>query len=251
MLATIEKLAVYEQRALADHSYAFKYTGVSLAILMLVYTIYTYFRYAKKFDEDIDLKIWLRVICLAFLGCVIAYLLYYLLAYTGVLKVEQDYLITAAMAICIGVTAYFGFVQPEVFNGKPVDTVIPFIKYEKTGLSTKVSQSMKTRLLRIMDDEKPYLNSELRLDDLAASLNLSRHHTSQVINEHFQMNFFDFINKYRVQAAIKLLERNTGLSNIKDIAYEVGFNNYVSFYKSFKKHVGRRPSAYNTEESMG
>ena len=52
-----------------------------------------------------------------------------------------------------------------------------------------------------MDTQKLYLNHELRLDDIANMLNISRHHASQVINENFNMSFYDFINTYRIEEA--------------------------------------------------
>ncbi|GAA4277075.1 hypothetical protein GCM10022259_17990 [Aquimarina mytili] len=94
-----------------------------------------------------------------------------------------------------------------------------------------------------METEKPYLDNELRLDYLAKKLNLSRHHMSQVINEHFDLSFFDFINKYRIDEAKEKLSNTTGLS-MSEILYTCGFNNRVSFYKAFKKFTKITPTEY-------
>ena len=142
-------------------------------------------------------------------------------------------MITALMAVCVFIVSFFSFNQPEVFNGKPIEAIVPLFKYKKTGIAPDLSLTMKENLLKYMRQEKPYLKSDLRLDDLAQLLDLPRHHTSQIINEHFHLNFNDFINKYRVEAAILLLEQNGQVYNMKEIAYQVGFNNYVSFYKAF------------------
>ena len=95
-----------------------------------------------------------------------------------------------------------------------------------------------------MKTEKPYLESNLRLNDLADQLNLSRHHTSQIINEHFDTNFFDFINTYRIEEAKNLLSGKDDL-NITDIIYSSGFNNRASFYKTFKKHTSMTPGEFS------
>ena len=83
------------------------------------------------------------------------------------------------------------------------------------------------------------------MEMLSERLGTSRHNTSQVINEHFQMNFFELINKYRVGEALEILRKDTN-SNLSmiDIAYEVGFNNKVTFNKSFKKYAQQTPTQY-------
>jgi YesN/AraC family two-component response regulator len=49
-----------------------------------------------------------------------------------------------------------------------------------------------------MEMEKPYLNPDLNLSDLAILLQMNRAELSKVINTGFQKNFNDFINEYRV-----------------------------------------------------
>ncbi|MEQ8424314.1 MAG: helix-turn-helix domain-containing protein [Cyclobacteriaceae bacterium] len=220
------------------------YTGFALAILMLVYTAFIYRKYSRKFIEDIDLKIWIRAIYASMTLCFLSYLTYYGFLFSGILETSDDYIISAAMAIGVGVTAYFGFNQSDVFNGMPIEAIVPILKYSKTGLSETHSVELKHTLLEIMEKDKPYLNSEIRLDELASLLGVNRHQASQIINEHFNSNFYDFINKYRIQAAIEMMERNDNGVNMKEVAYDSGFNNYVSFYKAFKKYTGSLPTDF-------
>ncbi|MCK0161588.1 helix-turn-helix domain-containing protein [Allomuricauda sp. F6463D] len=119
-------------------------------------------------------------------------------------------------------------------------------KYEKTGLSAAFSLELKYKLEHLMNEDKLYLQHELKLDDLATLLNISRHHASQVINENFNMSFYDFINSYRIEEAKTSL--SSGFENrstsISDIAYQCGFNNRVSFYKAFKKITQVTPKEF-------
>jgi YesN/AraC family two-component response regulator len=78
---------------------------------------------------------------------------------------------------------------------------------------------------------------------VAEKLDTTRHNTSQLINEHFNMSFREFVNSHRIQEAKELLEEKTEL-NIIDVAYEVGYNNKVSFNKAFKKDTQLTPSEY-------
>ena len=90
-----------------------------------------------------------------------------------------------------------------------------------------------------------YRDCNLNLETLSKKLNTTRHNTSQIINEHFGMNFFELVNKFRIKEAIKLLEEaNNENVNIIDIAYEVGFNNKVTFNKAFKKATTLTPTQF-------
>lgn len=117
-------------------------------------------------------------------------------------------------------------------------------KYGKTGLSREFSMELRTKLISLMEEDKPYLDANIRLDTIARLLDVSRHHASQIINEHFSLHFFDFINTYRIQEATRLLRSNGNGDSITDIAYQCGFNNRISFYKAFKKIRGISPSAF-------
>jgi AraC-like DNA-binding protein len=213
-------------------------------IIMLFYTITSYSVFKNKIEKDVDLIIWLKAVHIVFTVFVLSFFIYYLLYYTNVLTIEQDYFITFVMIVFLFLTIYFCYQYPNIFNGKSIKNVIPFIKYQRTGLSEQFSSDLKNQLMYLMDTEKPYLDCMLRLNDLADMLNISRNHASQVINEHFELSFFEFVNKYRIEDAIKLLELDNHSLTITDIAFEVGFNNRVSFYKAFKNAAGVTPLEY-------
>jgi len=93
-------------------------------------------------------------------------------------------------------------------------------------------------------DSADILESEKRkLDLVAEKLGTTRHNASQLINEHFNMSFHEFVNYHRINDAKDLLKKEQE-RNIIDIAYEVGYNNKVSFNKAFKKDTNLTPSQY-------
>lgn len=142
--------------------------------------------------------------------------------------------------------AYISYEQPEIFKGRVtlVDPVQLF-KYKKSRLTPSYSEELKQNLLFLLDEEKIYKQNNINLELLAEKLGTNRHNTSQVINEHFGMNFFELINKYRISEAVMLLENNAGNEmSIIEVAYEVGFNNKVTFNKSFKKYVAKTPTQF-------
>ncbi len=215
-----------------------------LVIFMIVYATVIISSFWKIYRGNRDLKIWIRAIILSFLGCVASFAIYYSLYYAGILTQDQDYVVIFLLSIFVLIISYFAFNYAAVFNGIPIEEVLPFIKYKKTGLTTAYSSELKQKLEELMIGQKPYLNSELRLDDLSELLGISRHHASQIINEHFSSNFFDFINTYRVKESIKLLETKRKEINLAEVSYLAGFNNTVSFNRAFKKNTTLTPSQY-------
>ncbi|WP_298793812.1 helix-turn-helix domain-containing protein [uncultured Allomuricauda sp.] len=151
--------------------------------------------------------------------------------------------ITITLIVFLLLTMYFGHIHPELFGGKAVRQMIPLVKYDKSGLSEALSKEYKIKVWNEVSDKKLYLEGNLSLSDLSNTLGIARHHTSQVINEHFGKGFHDFINEFRIDEAKKLLLGNQNLKII-EIAFMVGFNNKMSFHRAFKKITNTTPTKY-------
>lgn len=138
------------------------------------------------------------------------------------------------------------FLNSSVFKQQPVKLhKINLSKYLNSSLTESLSEELKQELIRLFKVDKVYRDCNLNLETLSKKLNTTRHNTSQIINEHFGMNFFELVNKFRIKEAIKLLENaDVEHVNIIDIAYEVGFNNKVTFNKAFKKSTSLTPTQF-------
>lgn len=104
---------------------------------------------------------------------------------------------------------------------------------------------LNERLVQYMGNEKPYLNPELSLPELANSLEISRNQLSGLINQFHKKNFYEFVNQYRIDEVKKLMQDplNKHLKLIS-LAYDAGFNSKASFYRIFKQLAGMTPSEY-------
>lgn len=78
-------------------------------------------------------------------------------------------------------------------------------KYQKSALDKETSKLLFDDLLTFMQKNKPYLENNISLSGLAQQVKLSPNYLSQIINEQSQNNFFDFINRYRVNHVKALL----------------------------------------------
>ncbi|MEM7086366.1 MAG: helix-turn-helix domain-containing protein [Bacteroidota bacterium] len=145
----------------------------------------------------------------------------------------------ASMVLYIG---YKSYLMPNLFTATFAKQQY---KYKKSGLTASFSNELKEELIRLLEVEKIYRQNNISLAIVSDKLGTTRHNTSQVINEHFGLNFFELINKYRITEAMEILrnDKNKNL-NIIDVAYEVGFNNKVTFNKSFRKVLSVTPSQY-------
>jgi AraC-like DNA-binding protein len=101
----------------------------------------------------------------------------------------------------------------------------------------------RDQLLRLMADERPWLEPELTLTELAHRLRTNPALLSKVINAGCGQNFNDFVNTYRVQEARrKLADPRFGHYSLVGVALESGFNSKSTFNRVFKKLLGQAPS---------
>ncbi len=118
-------------------------------------------------------------------------------------------------------------------------------KYEKNGLSETKISDISTKISACISKEKPYKNPELRLNDLAQLIGEHPNNVSQVLNDVFKKNFYDFINFYRIEDA-KVFLKSPDFKNftITAIGFEVGFNSKTAFYSAFKKFADTTPAQF-------
>ncbi|MDQ2078211.1 AraC family transcriptional regulator [Marinimicrobium sp. ABcell2] len=120
-------------------------------------------------------------------------------------------------------------------------------KYQRSALDEQQSKHIAQKIEKAMSEDKLYLDASLSMQRLAKHITTSPNYISQTLNVTLGMNFFDYVNKYRVEAAKGLLA--LGSDTVLDVAMHVGFNSKSSFYTAFKKEVGQTPSQYR--KSLG
>ncbi len=150
------------------------------------------------------------------------------------------------VAVVIYAIGYMGWQQPEIFIATNIPTAKE--KYKTSTLSPQQMQKYKQKLLDVMQTEKPFLNSSLTIKELAEKMHIQDYQLSQIINQQFNQNFFDFINSHRIkEARQKLSDPNNAHFSILAIAYDVGFNSKSAFNTAFKKHTGLTPSQFRAQ----
>lgn len=129
--------------------------------------------------------------------------------------------------------------------------IIQPIKYANSNLTPEQSAEIKAKLQMYMEKHEPYLESQMRIKDLAEQTGISSHQISQVLNESFNQNFFEFVNSYRVKKAKALIEDPTNAPlTLTAIGFEAGFNSKTTFYEAFKRATGTTPAQYKQNLSL-
>jgi len=157
-----------------------------------------------------------------------------------------DYIFYSMLIFGVLALGYFGIMHKNIF----IDNIVyehmekeQKDEYKKSGLKDKDAENIHNKLLLLMSEQKPFLEPKLSLSSLARMLDISPNYLSQIINQHQQQNFNDFINKYRVGEFIERASKNTDYT-ILSHAFDVGFNSKSTFNTVFKKHKGITPSQY-------
>ncbi len=151
-----------------------------------------------------------------------------------------------AIAVLIYAMGYMGLRQPEIFSGAGEQAETKDLKkYERSGLTKDKAHALHDKLVHLMETRKPYADPNLKLRHLAHLIATTPNYLSQVINEERQQNFYDFVNRYRIDAARGLITDPANREEtLLSIAYSVGFNSKSAFNTAFKKNTGMTPSQF-------
>ncbi len=189
---------------------------------------------------------WLGQITIIFIATYVVLIINLL---TG--NIAQTLLSTSHYIPAIGLTifcfslSYFGFNQPNLFQPVSRNSVLQTQPNGKGLILGGKRKNYLDKLLNYMKEEKPYLNQELTIKELADGLKLPRHYVTEILTTDLKKNFFTFINDYRVEdVKARLVSKKYNGVTVLQIALESGFNSKSSFNTIFKQYLGITPSEY-------
>lgn len=147
-----------------------------------------------------------------------------------------------ALSFFILLLAYMVLIFPALFQFETTPPVIiPDVILKEKEDYTEYAKVIE----ETMRETKPYLQPRITLNDLSDLTGINRNLLSRIINEHYNKNFFDFINMYRIEEFKSIAEsnRNENLT-ILALAYQAGFNSKTTFNTAFKKLTNKTPGEY-------
>lgn len=231
--------------------------GMSFAIYYLVKII----RFVSKVNKAAENSFsslehktlsWLRVAC-------IMILVIFALDFSEIFMEEEEghgawleYFDTAVSASIVLWLAFHGYRQTVILNyqksavSKENDQIL---NIEKTNESKVIplegDRKLYEEIVSLVEEKELYKKQELTLNELAKEAGIHQKQLSFLINQFSEMNFFNFINGFRVSEAQELLidDKYAHLSFI-GIAFEAGFNSKATFNATFKRVTGQTPRQY-------
>lgn len=132
-----------------------------------------------------------------------------------------------------------------------LSTVQERSKDKKTALPKVKVSGILDNLLSLLEHEKLYLNPKLSIADVASRLHCTETELSQLLNNHMNVNFANFINVYRVNEIKKRLsQENLSKYTLKALSEQCGFSSKATFYRVFKNVTGQTPLEYCKKQNL-
>lgn len=128
---------------------------------------------------------------------------------------------------------------------------VPKQNVSKPLLTAKDIQQYGAILDQLIKEKNIYLDAQLNLKSLAETLGISANKLSWLLNTHYQKNFNEFVNAFRLShfKRLALLPENKNLTLIA-LAYDCGFNSKTVFNTYFKKMEGVTPKVWVNTKSQ-
>ena len=120
-------------------------------------------------------------------------------------------------------------------------------KYASSSLTDEKSLALFRQLEHLMRNEKIYRDNDLTKDKVSELLGTNRTYLSRIINEQTQMSFTYYVNRFRIEEAVRQLSDPTNDIPLKALASELGFNSLSTFYNLFQSSVGMTPAQYRSK----
>ena len=105
------------------------------------------------------------------------------------------------------------------------------------------------RVVEYFENEKPYLNGDLTINDIVSVVYTNKLYISRAISQHTGRNFCQFVNYYRVMYSVECFRNNPELK-VTELWSMCGFNTIVSYNMAFKLFMGENPSDWCRKEKV-
>lgn len=253
MLSPWEKLAVYQS---GNNGYqllskVIKYLMILSGIVYVVLSLFAVKKYTKGISDQYSNTEKMNLNWLYYLIAGIA------LIWIAVI-IRNDILIFSMVVLFIIVAAYFGISRVGILDIPVVhETAVEeredheVVKYQRNSPGDEAVQTIYKRLKYKMVHEELYKDPELNLNNIAKLLDVHPNLLSQVINSMEHKNFYDYINRQRIEAFKRtvVLPENQKYT-ILSLAFECGFNSKTSFNRNFKKYMNCSPTEFVKNQSI-
>ena len=202
-----------------------------------------------SFLERLDLN-WLKYLTIGLLVFYISLTIVGSILYALNISIYNiDFYIYCLLVVFVFGIGFYGIKQQNVFSDfKIMHEKFSIESVQKKNNAPAIISDKDNKFTKYLQEfmvsEKPHLNNELSLYDLADKLHVKAHYLSHILNNVLKTNFYEFVNYYRVEELKKQLQENKQKFSILGLAFESGFNSKSTANRIFKNYTGKTPSQY-------
>jgi AraC-like DNA-binding protein len=197
---------------------------------------------------------WLKTFNWLFSSSILGYIILFTIVSSdpSLAKSEQIMLIPGYILSFsfLGLSTYL-LVHPQVLFGLPYAKSesrsvhdLHIIKNDTVSIPKEYDEEI-FQLKKYFEEQHPYLNNDLNINEVAVALDIPAREVSFIINQHFNQRFTDFVNMYRIKYVNQKIK--TGYLNkftVESLSKEAGFSSKSTFNVAFKKVNLCTPSEY-------
>ncbi|MCR9131676.1 MAG: helix-turn-helix domain-containing protein [bacterium] len=196
-------------------------------------------------------------------GVDLSWLKYFLWVYISVYTTSFTVMVLYAFELIINLDLAFRIISVSIFsalvwmiyNGLKQYSLANFsdvelnesdnVKYETSSLQKEDSEKLFKKIDQLFKEQMLFINPDLKLQDVARTLNSTNHKISQSINENAGISFYNYVNNFRVNYfKLQLADPEKRKFTILTLGFDSGFNSKASMNRIFKKQVGVTPREY-------
>ena len=105
---------------------------------------------------------------------------------------------------------------------------------------------LQTRITDLVEEKQLFLIKDLKITDIARELGTNATYISACINGQMGVSFPEFISRYRVEYALKLMQEHPEMSSV-EVWDASGFNNEKTFFRRFRLQTGMTPAEWKKQ----
>lgn len=134
----------------------------------------------------------------------------------------------------------------EIMKAKETDLVVG---NKDSNLDVEFyAQSENQYVARMINEIKEKYAEKISIESIADEMEISPSYLSRKFKEITGRTFLDFLNQYRIQKAVQLL--NLGQYKVYEISDMTGFSDYKHFCSVFKKYTLMSPTSFTKQMEL-
>lgn len=251
LLSKAERLAIIRYEMSGDDTLLGDINTVVVAVQVVVY-FFAIFLYIKRRKKTIGNSLsdaeWLQKEWIPKFMALFAVLFVTVMISYSIWPRTDAWLIQIMNVVAMSYLVYNSLAHPVVSMGSH-EELAEMRKSDIPVLSVEEMKAVCERANAYLTESKAYLRPDISIAIFAKEADIPQRTLSRSINSYMNLNFFDFINRQRVEEAKRrLLTLETSGLTIDSIYSECGFRSRSSFFMVFKKVEGQTPAAWLENE---